>query len=117
MTSKPAANADKEVSASQRPPAQVAALVGELVAGTADPALDHYVRSLVDPKESTSTLAARVLEELATQKPELLAPHIERLVSALGSERPRVAQCGAHTLPVLARVAPAKVAKHLKTLQ
>jgi hypothetical protein len=117
MTSKPAANADKEVSASQRPPAQAAALAGELAAGTAQPGLDHYVRGLADAKESTSALSARVIEELANLKPELLAPHIERLVVALGAERPRVAQCAAHALPVLARIAPAKVAKHLKTLQ
>ena len=117
MTHKPAASAEKDVSASQRPPAQAVTLATELIAGTAQPPLDHYVRGLVDPKESTAILAAKVLEEVANQKPELLAPHIERLVSSLGAERPRVAQCSAHVLPLLARVAPAKVAKHLKTLQ
>ncbi|HKU38574.1 MAG TPA: hypothetical protein VJR89_10520 [Polyangiales bacterium] len=117
MTHKPAASADKDVSASQRPPAQAVSIATELVAGTADPTLDHYVRGLVDPKESTAVLAAKVLEEVANHKPELLAPHIERLVSALNAERPKIAQCSAHCLPILARVAPAKVAKHLKTLQ
>lgn len=117
MTSKPAANADKDVSASQRPPALAAAIAGELVAGTAEPRLDHYIAGLFDAKESASSQAARVLEELINQKPDLLAPHIERFVVALGSDRPRVAQCAAHALPVLARIAPAKVAKHLKTLQ
>jgi hypothetical protein len=117
MTQKPAASGDKDPSASQRPPGQAAALATELVAGTAQPGLDHYVRGLVDPKETASTLASRVLEEVANQKPELLAPSIERFVSGLGSERPRVAQCSAHVLPILARVAPAKVAKHLATLQ
>jgi hypothetical protein len=117
MTSKPAASADKDVSASQRPPAQALAVASELVAGTAQPGLDHYVRALADAKESASLVAARVLEEVANQKPELLAPHIERLVAGLASERSRVAQCAAHSLPILARVAPAKVAKHLKTLQ
>jgi hypothetical protein len=123
MTHKPAASAERDpsatsaTSASQRPPAQAAVLAGELVAGTADPGLDHYVRGLVDPKDSTSTLAGRVLEELSNQKPELLAPHIERLIAALGADRPRVAQSAAHILPILARVAPAKVAKHLKTMQ
>src|SRR5262245_65745945 len=117
MTHKPAASADKDVSSSQRPPAQAVSIAAELVAGTAEPPLDHYVRGLVDPKESTAVLASKVLEEVANQKPELLAPHIERLVSALGAERPKIAQCSAHALPILARVAPAKVAKHLKTLQ
>lgn len=117
MTSKPAASADKDVSGSQRPPGQAITIATELVAGTAQPGIDHYVRGLVDPKDSVSSLASKVLEEVANQKPELLAPHIERLVSGLGSERPRVAQCAAHALPILARVAPAKVAKHLPTLQ
>jgi hypothetical protein len=58
-----------------------------------------------------------VLEELSNQKPEMLAPHIERFVTSLASDRPRVAQCAAHVLPILARVAPAKVAKHLPTMQ
>lgn len=120
MTHKPAASGDKDGSASQRPagqPSQAATLAAELVAGTAQPGLDHYVRSLADPKESASTLASKVIEEVANLKPELLSPYIERLVTALGSERSRVAQCSAHTLPILARVAPAKVAKHLGTLQ
>src|SRR5262252_6556835 len=95
MTHKPTANADKDVSGSgsQRPPGQAAAIAAELVAGTAEPGLEHYVRGLLDPKDSASQLASRVLEELANLKPELLAPHIERLVSGLASDRPRVAQC------------------------
>jgi hypothetical protein len=120
MTHKPAASADKDVSGSQRPPAQAVAIASELVSGTpqpGQPGIDHYVRGLVDPKDSTSILASKVLEEVANQKPELLAPHIERFVSGLGSDRPRVAHCSAHALPILARVAPAKVAKHLATLQ
>jgi hypothetical protein len=108
---------ENEASPSQRPGAGAAAIAGEVVAGTASSGVDQYVRNLADPKETTAVQAARVVEELANQKPELLAPHIERLVALLGSERARVAQCAAHCLPILARVAPAKVAKHLKTLQ
>jgi hypothetical protein len=112
---------ENEASPSQRPSAGAAAIAGEVVAavaaGTAPGGVDQYVRNLVDPKESTALQAARVVEELANQKPELLAPHIERFVHLLGAERQRVAQCAAHCLPILARVAPAKVAKHLKTLQ
>jgi hypothetical protein len=104
-------------SPSQRPSSSAAALATEVVAGTGQTSVEQYVRGLADPKESVALQAARVVEELATQKPELLAPHIERLVMLLNAERPRVAQCAAHSLPVLARVAPAKVAKHLKVLQ
>jgi hypothetical protein len=120
MTQRSGASSEIEASPtspSQRPSSSAAALAGEVVAGTAQTSVDQYVRGLADAKESTAVQAARVVEELATQKPELLAPHIERLVMLLNSERARVAQCAAHCLPVLARVAPAKVAKHLKVLQ
>ena len=79
--------------------------------------VEQYVAQLSDPKDATSQQAARVLEELTTSKPELLAPHIEQLVSLLGSARPRAVQTAAHSLPVLARVTPAKVAKQLKNMQ
>jgi hypothetical protein len=105
------------VSPSQRPSSSAAALASEVVAGGAQTSVEQYVRSLADAKEPTALQAARVVEEIANQKPELLAAHIERLVALLGAERTRVAQCAAHCLPILARVAPAKVAKHLKVLQ
>ncbi len=118
MNQKPEENAKPEPGASQRPPgAGAAALASEIVAGTAALGVDHYVRALQDPRESLFTQAARVVEEVANLKPELLAPHIERLCAQVLSEHARVAQCAAHALPHLARVAPAKVAKHLKTLQ
>jgi hypothetical protein len=117
MTQRPGANTENETSPSQRAGTSAAAVASEVVAGTAPTGVDQLVRSLADPKETIAIHAARVVEELANQKPELLAPYIERLVGLLASERARVAQCAAHCLPLLARVAPAKVAKHLKTLQ
>src|SRR5262249_40933878 len=47
----------------------------------------------------------------------LCAPHIERFVRLLMSENARVVQTSAHALPALARVAPAKVARHLDRLR
>lgn len=129
MTQRPGANTEKAASpspTSNRPSSSAAALAAEVASGTGAAAggasVDQYVRSLSDAKESAAVQAARVVEEIANQKPELLAPHIEALVTLLGAKaeseaRPRVVQAAAHTLPVLARVAPAKVAKHLKTLQ
>jgi hypothetical protein len=130
MTQRPGANTEKAASpspTSNRPSSSAAALAAEVTSGTGvsggGPSVDQYVRSLSDPKESAAVQAARVVEELANQKPELLAPHIETLVTLLGASaqpelaRPRVVQAAAHSLPLLARVAPAKVAKHLKTLQ
>jgi hypothetical protein len=92
-------------------------VAAEIVAGTAAQGVDHYMRALHDPKESVWTHAARIVEEVVNQKPELAAPYIEKLCALLLSDKPRVVQCAANALPALAKVAPAKVAKHLKTLQ
>jgi len=77
----------------------------------------EVVANLSNDQESLALQAAHTLSELADQKPELLPPHIEALIAALHAERAAVAQSAARSLPILARVAPAKVAKHLKTMQ
>jgi hypothetical protein len=120
MTRHAAANTEKEAanaSPSQRPSSAAPSLASELIAGTSGVSLEQYVAQLSDPKDSTALQAARLIEELSAIKPELLAPHIEHLVSLLGTARPRVVEAAAHCLPVLARVTPAKVAKQLKTMQ
>ncbi|HMI91152.1 MAG TPA: hypothetical protein VK509_07300 [Polyangiales bacterium] len=91
-------------------------IAAELLAGTAEPPLIYYARALEDENAHHASQAARVFEELIAQKPELCAPHIERLVRGLTSAHPRVVQAAAAALPVLARVAPAKVARHLERL-
>lgn len=94
-----------------------AEIAAAIVAGSAEPGLSHYARSLEDPNVNTAAQAARVLEEVVNLKPELCAPFIERFVRALGSENARSVQAAANALPQLARVAPAKVARHLEKLR
>jgi hypothetical protein len=94
-----------------------AEIAAQVIAGTAEPPLVHYARALEDENPHTAAQAARVLEEVVQQKPELCAPHIDRLVRALMSGSPRAVQAGALALPLLARVAPAKVARHLEKLR
>ena len=91
-------------------------IAAELLAGTAEPPLIYYARALEDENAHHAAVAARVFEELIAQKPEVCAPHIERLVRGLSSVHPRVVQAAALALPVLAKVAPAKVARHLERL-
>ena len=131
MTQRSSANTEKEAasasaSQSQRPSSAptaarevIAALAREVIDGTSGVSLEQYVAQLSDPHtiDAVSQQAARVLEEVSATKPELLAPHIEQLVSLLGSDRPCAVQAAAHCLPVLAKVTPAKVAKQLKTMQ
>src|SRR5437763_1650376 len=87
-----------------------------IVAGTADLGLAHYARALESDNPSQANQAARVLDEVVALKPELVAPHIERLVRLLTSGNTRVVHTCAAALPVLARIAPAKVARHLERL-
>lgn len=123
MTQRSSANTEKDAAttspshAGSPSVAPTSSLAGEIVAGTSGVSLDQVVAQLSDPKDAASQQAARVVEELSATKPELLAPHIELLVTLLGSSRQRVAQTAAHCLPILARVTPAKVAKQLKTMQ
>lgn len=85
----------------------------EIINTSADPDLDSLVTALEDPSKTTSTKAARIVEEIASRKPVLIVSYIERLINLLSSNQNRVVQTCANALPNVARVAPAKVAKHL----
>jgi hypothetical protein len=94
-----------------------AEIAAQIVAGSAEPGLAYYARALEDENPHTAGQAARVLEEVVSLKPELCAPHIERFVRVLMSQSARAVQASATALPLLARVAPAKVARHLEKLR
>jgi hypothetical protein len=72
---------------------------------------------LLDARATTATQAARVLSEIVTQKPELVVGLVDKFVKGLGSKHKRVVQTSAEALPVVARVAPARVARHLDALK
>jgi hypothetical protein len=97
-------------------PGSAGAIAGRIVAGAAEAELARNVEALGEGSKSAATRAARVVDEVIRRKPELGVPHIERLVELITSEQPRSAQTSASALPVLARIAPAKVAKHLDRL-
>lgn len=110
---------------------QAASIADAIAAGSAAGGVEPYVKQLLaaagptagvqdKDEESATRLAAAVIEALTAQKPDLLAPHIESLIRVLTSAAPGSspgAHASAHCLPVLARVVPAKVAKHLKGMQ
>lgn len=97
--------------------ADAAAQIAEaIVAGSTEHNLATHATDLSDGNKNTMALATRVMEEIIQRKPELAAPHIERMVRLLNSDNARVAQTCAAALPELARVAPAKVAKHAAKL-
>lgn len=72
---------------------------------------------LISGKSSVAATAARVLDEIVATKPEAVVPIIDRYAKAIGASAKRPAQSAAIALPQMARVAPARVARHLPRLK
>ena len=72
---------------------------------------------LLDSMDSSATKSARVLDEIVRQKTEVVVPLVDRFVAGLLSNNKRVVQTSADALPAIAKVAPARVAKHLDRLK
>lgn len=102
----------------KRPPPKrgAAKVAAEIIEGSDAPAVLRQAAALEDPVERTASGAARVLQEIANEKPEMVVPIIDRFSRLLTSDNSRVVQTCATALPHLARVAPAKVAKQLGLL-
>jgi len=96
--------------------ASAGAIAEQIVTEAAEAELARNVEALGDGSKSAATRAARVVDEVIRLKPELGVPHIERMVQLITSDQPRLVQTSSSALPALARIAPAKVAKHLDRL-
>lgn len=87
-----------------------------LAGGQIDEKIATLITSLSDSRTTTAVEAARVTEVIAETSPAHLSSHVEELCALLLNERKRVVQASARALPRITKVAPAKVAKHLQTL-
>ncbi len=83
----------------------------------AAPTIQAYADALIEGKGPAVNQAAEVVGRLALERPEALVPAIERLTRAVSSKARRSAQAASDALPALARIAPARVAKHLDALK
>ncbi len=72
---------------------------------------------LISGKKSVAAQAARVIDAILDQKAEALVPIIDRFVNAVAGQDKRPAQTAANALPIMARIAPARVARHLPRLK
>lgn len=72
---------------------------------------------LLSDKKTVSGHASRVIDAILESKPEAVVPIIDRFVKAIVLEDKRPAQTAANALPIMARVAPARVARHLQKLK
>ena len=77
----------------------------------------QQAEQLLDSRATTATKAARIVSEVIAQKPELVVTHVEKFARGISSKNKRVIQTSAEALPAIAKIAPARVAKHLDTLK
>ena len=91
-------------------------LADRIVASTDASSVASHAEHLMSDKPTSATVSARVLEELLGKKPEMLVPVIDKLVLVVVSGPKRSVQTAAAALPVMARLAPARVARHLPML-
>ena len=64
-----------------------------------------------------ATQAARILNEIGKEHTQLLVPLVPGLAQGMTSKHRRVVQTAAAMLPLIARVAPARVAKQIDVLK
>jgi hypothetical protein len=100
----------------EKAPSAVQALASELIAANDVSGVQRYAAGLEDERETTANQAARLMQELAELKPELLVPLIERFSRLVAAKNKRVMATCAAALAPLSRIAPAKVAKQLPVL-
>ncbi|MFT5356840.1 MAG: hypothetical protein ACI9KE_004066 [Polyangiales bacterium] len=77
----------------------------------------ELAEGILDSRSSVATKAARVLHEIVLVQPEALVSQVERFARGLTSKHKRVVQASADALPAIAKIAPARVAKHLDVLK
>ena len=92
-------------------------LAAQVLAGESDKTIVELGDDLVSGKKSVAAQAGRVLDEIVEKKPEAVVPIIDRFATAIGGVDKRPAQSAARALPLMARLAPARVARHLPRLK
>lgn len=106
-----AASSDKSLRGAAAAAAEIlgaedsAAVVSELAA------------ELLDSRKTNATRAARILHELVEEHADLLTGHVDKFAAGMTAKHPRVTKTAADALPAIAKIQPARVAKHLDTLK
>ncbi len=89
----------------------------KVLSGEAPRTVAELGDDLASGKKSVAASAARVLDEIVATKPEAVVPIIDRYAVVIGGSDRRPAQSAAKALPLMARIAPARVARHLPRLK
>lgn len=88
-----------------------------LEASPPQPMVQHHGEMLLDERSAVANQAAKVIAEVVLHRPELLNPAVDKIAQGLLSPHRKVVQTSADALPVLAKLAPARVARQLDRLK
>ena len=88
-----------------------------ILAGTVSKTVAELGDDLASGKKSLAAQSARVLDEIVDTDPDAVVQIIDRYCAVIGSSARRPAQSAAKALPLMARIAPARVARHLPKLK
>ncbi len=87
-----------------------------IIAANDSAAVVTHADNLTSDKPTTATTSARILDDLLVKKPDMLVAAIDRFAVSVASPNKRTVQTSAAALPVMAKLAPARVARHLPQL-
>lgn len=113
----PKKDADEETSAPKSGGGAAGEAARIMAQETPAAAVTEQCELLLDSRRTVATKAARVVHEIVNEKPELLVSHVEKFARGLTAKPKRVVQTSADALPAIAKISPARVAKHLATLK
>lgn len=108
--SQPKAKKEAKVSAA-------AAEAKKVLEGEGAKTIAELGEDLASGKKSVAAAAARVLDEVVEAKAEAVVPIIDKYAAVIGRPARRPAQSAAKALPLMSRIAPARVARHLPKLK
>lgn len=115
-----AADAEAKPVVEKKPkPKRGAALLAEQILAepmTMQAKIADLGQQLIETKTTPATNAARVLHEILALEVAPLVPLVEKFARSITSKNKRVVQASADALPAIAKIQPARVAKHLDTI-
>ncbi len=117
-SSAPAPKEAPAPAASAAKPKVVSASIQQILdAENASAQIAELGAAILDGTSQRATNAAKTLADLAEAKLEAVVPVVDKFAKSIASKNKRVAQTSADALPSVARVAPARVARHLELLR
>ena len=72
---------------------------------------------MLDARNTVANAAAKIVGDVLVLRPEMVVPLVDKFAKGIASKHKKVVQVAADALPQIAKVAPARVARHLELLK